>query len=274
MSAGEARGAGGEAAGARDGGTRCRRRPRAVDVLVAEIGSTTTVVSAFDGLSAERLAAGATPRLLGQGVAATSVLEGDVTVGVNAARAQIEASTGPLEPREFLATSSAAGGLRMTVHGLTAKMTAMAAREAALGAGGVVEYQTAGKLRRHDLERIAAARPNVVMLAGGVEGGDVETVLHNAEMLVRVDFAAGGGRRAAAAARMPRGRRRRRPRPRGADPGPRPRRRQEADGHLRRQLGGLRRGLPDPPRRRLRRARHRRTSTRASTSSTWSRRGP
>ena len=36
----------------------------------------------------------------------------------------------------------------MTVHGLTAKMTAMAAREAALGAGGVVEYQTAGKLRR------------------------------------------------------------------------------------------------------------------------------
>lgn len=164
-----------------------------VDALVAEIGSTTTVVSAFDGLSAEKLAAGATPRLLAQGVAATSVLDGDVTVGVNAARAQIEAATGSLAPREFLATSSAAGGLRMTVHGLTAKMTAMAAREAALGAGGVVEYQTAGKLRRHDLERIAAARPNVVMLAGGVEGGDVETVLHNAEMLAQVDFAAVAG---------------------------------------------------------------------------------
>ncbi len=163
---------------------------RPVDALVAEIGSTTTVVSAFDGSLRREAAAGATPCLLGQGVAATSVLDGDVTVGVNAARAQIEASTGPLEPREFLATSSAAGGLRMTVHGLTAKMTAMAAREAALGAGGVVEYQTAGKLRRHDLERIAAARPNVVMLAGGVEGGDVETVLHNAEMLVQVDFAA------------------------------------------------------------------------------------
>jgi uncharacterized protein (TIGR01319 family) len=66
----------------------------------------------------------------------------------------------------------------------------MAAREAALGAGGVVEYQTAGKLRRHDLERIAAARPNVVMIAGGVEGGDIDTVLHNAEMLARIDFAA------------------------------------------------------------------------------------
>jgi len=109
---------------------------------------------------------------------------------VNAARAQVEAVTGPLEPRQFLATSSAAGGLRMTVHGLTAKMTAMAAREAALGAGGVVEFQTAGRLRRHDLERVAAARPNVIMLAGGVEGGDVETVLHNAQMLAAVDFSA------------------------------------------------------------------------------------
>jgi hypothetical protein len=180
------------------GGGEAAARP--VDVLVAEIGSTTTVVSAFDGLTAGTPAAGETPRLLGQGVAATSVLDGDVTVGVDAARAQIEAATGPLEPREFLATSSAAGGLRMTVHGLTAKMTAMAAREAALGAGGVVEYQTAGKLRRHDLERIAAARPNVVMLAGGVEGGDVETVLHNAEMLVQVDFAAAAGAFGASAA--------------------------------------------------------------------------
>jgi len=179
-----------ERSGARGG----EAAARPVDALVAEIGSTTTVVSAFDGLTAERRAEGATPLLLAQGVAATSVLDGDVTVGVNAARAQVEAATGPLEPREFLATSSAAGGLRMTVHGLTAKMTAMAAREAALGAGGVVEYQTAGKLRRHDLERIAAARPNVVMLAGGVEGGDVATVLHNAEMLTQVDFAAAPGR--------------------------------------------------------------------------------
>jgi hypothetical protein len=159
-------------------------------VLVAEIGSTTTVVSAFDGLSEESRANGATPCLLGQGVAATSVLDGDVTVGVEAARTRMEGSTGPLEPRDILATSSAAGGLRMTVHGLTAKMTAMAAREAALGAGGVVEYQTAGRLRRHDLEKIAAARPNVIMLAGGVEGGDVDTVLHNAAMLAQIDFAA------------------------------------------------------------------------------------
>ena len=160
--------------------------PRSVDALVAEIGSTTTVLSAFDGLSEESRRGGATPRLLGQGVAPTSVADGDVVLGVDAARRRMEERTGPVAPRHFLATSSAAGGLRMTVHGLTARMTAMAAREAALGAGGVVEYQTAGRLRRHDLQAIEAARPSLVMLAGGVEGGDVETILHNAEQLTRL----------------------------------------------------------------------------------------
>ncbi|MDR3687707.1 MAG: glutamate mutase L [Coriobacteriia bacterium] len=152
---------------------------RHIDALVAEIGSTTTVVSAFDGLTDE----GETPRLLGQGVAPTSVLQGDVGVGVAAARAQLEAATGPLDSGITVATSSAAGGLRMTVHGLTQKMTAMAAREAALGAGGVVEYMTAGRLRDADLGRIDQVAPSLILLAGGVEGGDTDTVLYNAERL-------------------------------------------------------------------------------------------
>ena len=156
---------------------------RPVDALVAEIGSTTTVVSAFDGLSDYPAA---TPRLVGQGVAATSVADGDVTIGVSAARAQLETATGPLAPVKTLATSSAAGGLRMTVHGLTQRMTAMAAREAALGAGGVVEYVTAGRLRDHDLREIEAARPNLILLAGGVEGGDCDTVLLNAGRLAEL----------------------------------------------------------------------------------------
>ncbi|HET6499009.1 MAG TPA: glutamate mutase L [Coriobacteriia bacterium] len=154
-----------------------------IDALVAEIGSTTTVLSAFGGLSGWPETE---PRLLGQGVAVTSVGEGDVRLGLDRARERLEAVTGPLEPALTLATSSAAGGLRMTVHGLTQKMTAMAAREAALGAGGVVEYQTSGMLREADLTRIEQARPGLVLLAGGVEGGDVETVLHNARRLTEL----------------------------------------------------------------------------------------
>jgi len=157
--------------------------PLAVDALVAEIGSTTTVVSAFAGLSAYPAEE---PRLLGQGVAPTSVAEGDVGIGLAAARAELEAALGPLEPGVTLATSSAAGGLRMTVHGLTQKMTAMAAQEAALGAGAVVEYQTAGRLRDADLRSIDEIAPSLVLLAGGVEGGDAETVLFNAGRLAEL----------------------------------------------------------------------------------------
>jgi len=154
------------------------------DALVCEIGSTTTLLTAVVGLTPQ--GAGREPdgpRVVAQGVAPTSVADGDVTIGVNAARAALEQASGPLAPDLTLATSSAAGGLRMTVHGLTQRMTAMAAREAALGAGGVVEYQTAGRLRDHDLRRIEKARPNLILLAGGVEGGDCDTILFNARRL-------------------------------------------------------------------------------------------
>ena len=50
-----------------------------IDVLVAEIGSTTTVVNAFDHLESED------PVFLGQGQAPTSVKEGDVNIGLQAA---------------------------------------------------------------------------------------------------------------------------------------------------------------------------------------------
>ena len=50
-----------------------------VDVLVAEIGSTTTVVNAFHGLNDP------CPQFLGQGQAPTSVLQGDVCVGLQGA---------------------------------------------------------------------------------------------------------------------------------------------------------------------------------------------
>ncbi len=158
-------------------------RARRIDALVVEIGSTTTIATAFDALAGwpETM-----PLLLGQSLAPTSVGDGDVGIGLDAARAMLEATLGRLAPDVTLATSSAAGGLRMTVHGLTSKMTAMAAREAALGAGAVVKYQTAGRLRDGDLRQIEAVQPSLVLLAGGVEGGDTDVILHNAERLTEL----------------------------------------------------------------------------------------
>ena len=74
-----------------------------VDVLVAEIGSTTTVVNAFKNIDSD------SPEFWAQGQAPTSVLEGDVRVGLNGAIADLCQKKGidSLEYDEMLATSSA-----------------------------------------------------------------------------------------------------------------------------------------------------------------------
>lgn len=149
------------------------------DVLIAEIGSTTTLVSAFD-LST-------VPRFLGQGQAATTVLEGDVRVGLTRAIEHCKQNlhAGSLEYDELLASSSAAGGLKMCVHGLVYDMTVRAAKAAALGAGAIVRQTTAGKLTQSDLAEQKAIRPNLILLAGGTDGGERETALYNAELLAK-----------------------------------------------------------------------------------------
>ena len=111
-----------------------------VSVLVAEIGSTTTVVNAI-GLDGK-------VRFLGQGVSCTMEDPGDVTVALRAAVDDLAANLGAdnLEWDMMMAASSAAGGLSMSVHGLVYDMTVKAAREAALGAGAVIKMVTAGEM--------------------------------------------------------------------------------------------------------------------------------
>lgn len=149
------------------------------DVLIAEIGSTTTLVSAF--------ALGDSPRLLGQGQAATTVLEGDVCVGLNHAIDALKRNlgTGTLDYGELLASSSAAGGLKMCVHGLVYDMTVSAAKAAALGAGAIVRQTTAGRLTSDDLAEQRAIKPNLILIAGGTDGGERETALYNAKLLAK-----------------------------------------------------------------------------------------
>lgn len=150
-----------------------------VDVLVAEIGSTTTVVNAFRNIDSE------SPEFWAQGQAPTSVLEGDVRVGLQGAIDDLCRKKGieSLEYDEMLATSSAAGGLKMTVHGLVYDMTARAAKEAALGAGGIIHFVTAGKLRRTDIAKIKEIQPNLILIAGGVDYGERDTAIDNAEKI-------------------------------------------------------------------------------------------
>ncbi len=157
-----------------------------IDVLIAEIGSTTTVVNAFDNLESEN------PVFLGQGQAPTSVKEGDVNIGLQAAiedmKKSLHIENENLEYRHMLATSSAAGGLRMTVHGLVYDMTVKAAKEAALGAGANIHLITAGKLSKVDMIKLDRIKPNIILIAGGVDYGERETALYNSELIAASDL--------------------------------------------------------------------------------------
>ncbi len=152
------------------------------DVITAEIGSTTTVVSAFVGL-------GDNPTLVAQGEHYTTVDEGDVTIGIERALKFIREEIGEsVEWKSLLVSSSAAGGLKMTVHGLVYDMTVRAAKEAALGAGGVVKLVTSGKISRDVIDKVHHIAPKLVLLAGGVDHGEYETVIHNAEVFAQSDI--------------------------------------------------------------------------------------
>lgn len=150
-----------------------------IDIIVAEIGSTTTVINGFAGMRT------ANPSFIGQGQSATTVSSGDVNIGLNNALENLRKNIGAdtIEWDEFYASSSAAGGLRMTVHGLVYDMTVKAAREAALGAGAIIKYVTAGRMRDSDLKKVSDINPNLILLAGGVDYGERETALYNAKLL-------------------------------------------------------------------------------------------
>lgn len=155
-----------------------------IDVLVAEIGSTTTVVNAFNDIHTD------SPKFIGQGQAPTSVLEGDVRIGLSGAIKSLARNIGvdKVQYAEMLATSSAAGGLKMTVHGLAYDMTARAAKEAALGAGAIIHKVTAGKLRRTDIKEIKEIKPNIILIAGGVDYGERDTAIYNAELIADMNL--------------------------------------------------------------------------------------
>lgn len=156
---------------------------KTVDMLVAEIGSTTTVVNAFHNMDAD------VPLFIGQGQAPTTALAGDVTAGLYQAIDCLGKKLGrEVRWEEMVASSSAAGGLRMTVHGLVYEMTVKAAKEAALGAGANIYWVTAGELSKADIDKIERTKPNIILLAGGVDYGEKATAIANARHLSQLSW--------------------------------------------------------------------------------------
>lgn len=153
-----------------------------IDVLVAEIGSTTTIVNAFQIHKDD-------PQFLGRGVANTTVST-DVVEGLSKAIENLKKNldVDELVYKEMFASSSAAGGLKISVHGLVYEMTVRASKEAALNAGANIHLVTAGKVKEKDLLKIINLKPNIILIAGGTDYGETETALYNVEKILELDL--------------------------------------------------------------------------------------
>jgi len=83
-----------------------------------------------------------------------------------------------------LACSSAGGGLKMIAIGLVPELTAEAAKRAALGAGARILKVYSYELTLTEIEEIKNSDLDIILLAGGTDGGNKECIIHNAKMLV------------------------------------------------------------------------------------------
>lgn len=175
--------------------------PEIRSILATDCGSTTT-----KAILIEKKAEGY--RLVARGEAPTTVEApfDDVTVGVLNAVRELEELTGRTFIRDgkiltpqidectgvdaYLSTSSAGGGLQMTVAGVVKVMSAESAQRAALGAGAIIMDVIAVDDGRKDYEkvqRIRQLRPDMILMSGGTDGGTVTHLVELAEMLVAAD---------------------------------------------------------------------------------------
>ncbi|MCD6417174.1 glutamate mutase L [bacterium] len=166
-------------------------------ILATDCGSTTTKAILIERRDDEY-------RLIVRGEAPTTVEAPfeDVTMGVLnsvneveelANRKLIDNSgqiirpvSGDIGADIYVSTSSAGGGLQMMVIGLIRTMTAESAERAALGAGAIVMDVIAANDKRpthEQIERIRRLRPDMILLAGGVDGGNIQQVVQMAELI-------------------------------------------------------------------------------------------
>lgn len=145
-------------------------------VLLIDFGSTYTKLTAVD-LESERI--------LGTSQAYTTVST-DINDGLRKGLALLEEKTGKLDFADTYACSSAAGGLKMITSGLVPELTSEAAKLASLGAGAKVTRVYSYELTEDDAEDIKRAKPDILLLVGGTDGGNKDCILSNAKTIATI----------------------------------------------------------------------------------------
>ena len=108
----------------------------------------------------------------------------DITIGYNNALKLLNEKIGKkIKFDKIIACSSAAGGLKMAAIGLIEELTVEAAKRVCLGAGARVDLVVNHHITNDEIQKIFDANIDIILLAGGTDGGNEECVLYNMEKL-------------------------------------------------------------------------------------------
>ena len=145
-------------------------------ILLVDFGSTFTKLTAVD-LKTEDV--------IGTAKAITTV-ETNITIGYDKALERLYEKIGHhIDFDDIIACSSAAGGLKMAAIGLVEDLTTEAAKRVCLGAGAKVELVFSHHINTQEVESICKKDIDIILLAGGANGGNQECVIHNAKKLAQ-----------------------------------------------------------------------------------------
>lgn len=148
--------------------------------LFLDLGSTFTKAVAFNLEKEEIIGKAKAP----------STVNIDVTIGLKSVLNEIYKQTGK-KLKDFKvkrACSSAKGGLRIIAIGLIPDLTVEAAKRAALGAGGKVIKTYSFELTKEDIKEIEYLKPDLIILAGGTDGGNKYYPLINAQNISKISL--------------------------------------------------------------------------------------
>lgn len=149
-----------------------------VNLLIYDVGSTYTKLTAFSSVGKEL-------QFIDKTQSPTTVE--NIEIGLTKAVKILE-NKGYAVSKEavILSTSSAAGGLRMVALGYMPRVTAKAAKEVAMSAGArVLEIISHEDPPDYRLQILREIKPDIILLAGGTDGGDKESLAENAEVIIK-----------------------------------------------------------------------------------------
>lgn len=152
-------------------------REKLVDTILFDVGSTFTKAAAIDSVQGELV-------WLARAQAPTTVK--DIHHGLSEALNGLAAALNveKIVARNVQATSSAAGGLRMVAMGFMPRVTAKAAKEVAMNAGArVLEVMSFEDQPENKLEMLREIQPDIILLAGGTDGGNQESLVADARLI-------------------------------------------------------------------------------------------